>query len=134
MAPLMHPGPLWDHFLSHPANFLPLPYAVAQLPAPQPPLSDLKLKLLHHTHRLLQDLAHLLKVTPLVQAAARLSSSIQALPEDAAHQPLVQHLTYLVQSAADALQVPRLPTYLDDLIDVYCEAEHTFTATIPRSE
>jgi len=102
MAPLMHPGPLWDHFLSHPANFLPLPYAVAQLPAPQPPLSDLKLKLLHHTHRLLQDLAHLLKVTPLVQAAARLSSSIQALPEDAAHQPLVQHLTSLVQSAAHA--------------------------------
>lgn len=105
-------------------------YAVTLLPAPQPPLSTTQLKLLGHTHRLLQALAHSLQAKPLVQAAARLATAIRALPENTAH---LSHLITLLGSAvASFTDVPDLPAYLDDLVDVYCDAEQSFTATIPR--
>jgi len=103
-------------------------YAVTQLPAPQPPLSSLQLRLLHHTHRLLQDLAHLLRAKPLLQAAAHLAQAVKTLPDVPSLRPHLDHLAILVEAAADALQAPQqLPTYVDDLIDIYCEAEQTFT-------
>lgn len=104
---------------------------MTQLPAPAPPLSSVQLKLLHHTHRLLQDVAHLLKAKPLVHAAAHLAQAIDALPTHPAIQPHLDNLVALISSAADALQAPQqLPTYVDDLLDVYCEAEQLFTSTI----
>lgn len=103
-------------------------YAVTQLPAPRRPLSNTRLRLLHYTHRLLQDLTPCMLARPLARAAAALARSLEDAPDGPGRQHLLGDLRRITAETERALTALDLPTYVDDLIDVYCDAAHTFTA------
>ena len=71
---------------------------------------------------------------PLARAAARLAQALRAQPDTPTLQTLLEDLVKVTSATADALAGPALPTYIDDLIDVYCEAQQTLTVSIPHRD